>query len=149
MVLAPAEEGDAARTDEAAVQDVVVVALDLRPSSPLLEPRLRTLLLHGTGAEHRRRDAVEHRRLMELDERIRVLPMTAGRMATVDERDVHVGVVDQGVRERHAHRARTHDEVVGLQRAHRHVRASIAMDEWPTDSTGADPRVARHLPPGG
>ena len=38
----PAEEGDAARADEAAMQDVVVVGLDLRPPGPLLEPRLRT-----------------------------------------------------------------------------------------------------------
>ena len=37
----PAEEGDAARADEAAVQDVVVVGLDLRLAGPFLEPRLR------------------------------------------------------------------------------------------------------------
>ena len=48
---------------------------------------------------------------MELHERIRVLPVTARRMTTVDERDVHVGMVDQRVRESHTHCARAHDEV--------------------------------------
>ena len=36
-----AEEGDPARAEEAAMQDVVVVGLDLRPPGPFLEPRLR------------------------------------------------------------------------------------------------------------
>ena len=103
------------------MQDVVVVGLDLRPTGPFLEARLRAALLHGAATEHGRRDAVEHRRLVELDERIRVLPVPAGRVATVDERDVDVGVIDQGVGERHAHGARAHDQVVGLQRSHRHA----------------------------
>ena len=108
------------------MQDVVVVGLDLRLPGPFLQPGLRAALLHGAGAEHRRRDAVEHRRLVELDERIGVLPVAAGRVATVDERDVHVGVIDQGVGERHAHRAGADDEVVGLERVHwsRHDRCA-------------------------
>jgi hypothetical protein len=51
---------------------------------------------------------------MQLDERISVLPVATGPMTTVDERHVHVRVIDQGVREGHAHRARPHDEVVRL-----------------------------------
>ena len=120
VVLAPSEEGDATGIGEASMQDVVVVALDLRAAGALLETRLRAPLLHGTGPEHRRCDAVEHRRLVQLDERVGVLPVPAGRVAAVDERDVHVGVVDEGVREGHAHRAGADDEVVGLQRARRH-----------------------------
>jgi hypothetical protein len=58
---------------------------------------------------------------VKLDERIRVLPVPARNVATVDERDVHVRVVDQSIRERHAHRARAHDEVIGRQRSHRHA----------------------------
>ena len=141
MVLAPAEERDAARADEAAMQDVVVVGLDLRPPGPLLEPRLRAALLDGAGPEHGRRDAVEHRRLVQLDERIGVLPVPAGRVATVDERDVHVGVIDQRVGEGHAHRAGAHDEVVGLQRSHRHARMASggsARGWW------TDPRSGGH-----
>ena len=117
VVLAASEEGDAARADETAIQDVVVVGEDLRLPGPLLEPRLRAAPLHRTAAEARRRDAVEQRRLMQLDERIRVQPVPAGRVATVDERDVDVGMVDERVGERHAHRACTHDEVVRVQRS--------------------------------
>ena len=42
--------------------------------------------------------------------------MPAGCVATVDERDADVGVIDEGIREGHAHRTSAHDEVVGLQR---------------------------------
>jgi hypothetical protein len=41
-----------------------------------------------------------------LDELVRVLPVAASGVATVDECDVYVGVIDQGVSERHAHRTR-------------------------------------------
>ena len=74
---------------------------------------------------------------MELDERIRVLPVPAGRVATVDERDVHVGVVDRRVREGHAHRARAHDEVVGLQRSRIIVRTSRAARSHPASVAAA------------
>ena len=58
---------------------------------------------------------------MELHKWIRVLPMPAGGVATIDERDVNIRVIDEGVRERHAHRARAYDEVVRRQRSLRHV----------------------------
>ncbi len=51
---------------------------------------------------------------MKLDEGIRVQPVTARSMASLDDDDLGVGVFDQAVDERDAHRARTHDEVVGL-----------------------------------
>ncbi len=41
-------------------------------------------------------------------------------MPTVDERDVYIRVVDQRVREGHAHSPRAYDEVVSLQRSHHH-----------------------------
>ena len=78
------------------MEDVVVVGLDRRLAGPLLEPGLRATLLHRAAAQHRRRDAVEHRRLMELDKGIRVLPMPAGCVATVNHRDVHIRMVDGG-----------------------------------------------------
>ena len=46
---------------------------------------------------------------MQLDEWIGVEPVPTGRVAAVDQRDVHVRVIDQRVREGHAHRARAHD----------------------------------------
>ena len=52
---------------------------------------------------------------MKLDERIRVLPVTARRVATIDQSDVYVGMIDQRIREGHTHRARTHDEIVSSQ----------------------------------
>jgi hypothetical protein len=52
---------------------------------------------------------------MELDEWIRVQPMPTGRVAAVDERDMDIRVVDERIREGHAHRPGTDDEVVGLQ----------------------------------
>ncbi len=119
MVLATGEERDAAGADESALKDRVVVVLDLGTAGPFLQPGLGAVLLHLATAENRGRDAVEQRCLMELHERIRILPVTARGVATVDERDMDVGMVDEGVGEGHAHRARTHHEVIGLQRAHR------------------------------
>ena len=83
---------------------------------------------------------------MELDEWIRVLPMPAGRVATVDERDVHIRVIDQRVREGHAHRARAHDEVVGLQRsASPWCSASSRIDEGRRICSTRTRRVASTL----
>ena len=39
-------------------------------------------------------------------------------MAAVDDRDVNIGVIDEGIGERHAHRTGTYNEVVGVQRLH-------------------------------
>ena len=115
VVLAGPEEGDAARAEELPVQDVVVVRQDLRLACPFVEPGFRTPLLHRAGSELRRRDAVEQRRLVELHEGIGVEPMTTGRVATIDERDVHIRVIDERVGERHPHRTGPHDEVVRLR----------------------------------
>ena len=54
---------------------------------------------------------------MQRHERIGVVPVTAGRLG-VDDDDVGVGLVDEGVREDHAHAAGADDQVVGLDRAH-------------------------------
>ena len=125
MVLAAPEEGDSPRSDEAPVQDVVVVRAYFRLAGAFLKAGLRSAGLHGTAAQNRRRDTVEHGRLMELHERICVEPVPARGVLTVDERDVRIRVVDQRVRERHAHRAGTDDEVVGGQLPHRHPRPEV------------------------
>ena len=41
-----------------------------------------------------------------------------GRVAAIDERDVHVRVIDERVGERHAHRSCADDEIVGFERSH-------------------------------
>ena len=119
LVLARRQELHPPRTEEAPVEDVVEVGLDLRAPGSLLQPGLRAVLLDRAGPEHGRRDAVEQRRLVQLHERIRVLPVPAGGVAAVDQGDMHVGVVDQRVGERHAHRACTHDQVIGVEASHR------------------------------
>ena len=62
---------------------------------------------------------------MELHERVSVLPVTTGLIATISEGDMHIGVVNQCVGERHGHRAGTYNKVVSLQRTHHH---------WPLNS---------------
>ena len=54
---------------------------------------------------------------MQADERVGVEPVPADAVPAVDQGHPDVGVVDQGVGERHAHGARTHHEVVGVDRA--------------------------------
>lgn len=73
---------------------------------------------------------------MKLHERIRIQPMSTGHVAKIDERDMHIGMVDQAVREGHTHRARTHDQVIGLQRTHHHVALPpIPFTNLPNNST--------------
>ena len=64
MVLARLKERDTARLEEAAMQDVVVVGLNLRLTGPFVESRLRAAVLHSAATEHGGCDTVEHRRLM-------------------------------------------------------------------------------------
>ena len=55
---------------------------------------------------------------MQLDERVRLEPVPADAVPTVDERHPHVGgVVDQRIRERHPHGAGPDNEIVGLDPA--------------------------------
>ena len=78
--------------------------------------------------------------------------MAAGRTATIDERDVYIRVIDQGVREGHPHRPRTHDEVVGFQRSLCHgARPSSRLDpdlshRWYKEATPWRPRSDPYLP---
>ena len=137
VVLAPAEEGHPTRADETAMQDVRRSSVWIsdrraRSCSPASGPRV----LHRTVTEEGRRDAVELRRLVQLDERIGVLPVPARRMATIDEGDVHVGVVDQRVGERHAHGSGADNEVVRLQMSQPTCSVSITTRRPP-------PRIIR------
>jgi hypothetical protein len=57
---------------------------------------------------------------VKLDERVSILPVAPWCMPTIDKRDVHIGVIDQGVGERHPHSTGTDDDVVRAERARRH-----------------------------
>ena len=131
VVLAPAEKRDTAGADQAVVQHVVVVVLDLRSPGAFMQSRLGAGGLHRAGTEHRGRHSVELRRLVELDERVGVLPVAAGRVPSVHEGHVHVCVVDQGVGECHAHGSGADDQVVGAQRPQRHHRAPYKAPACP------------------
>ena len=97
--------------------DLVVVPADLGAAGALGEAELRAVGLEPVLTERGGVDAVVPRRLVELDERVRVEPVTAGSMTTLDDHDVGVAVFEQGVDERHPHRAGTDDEMVRLERS--------------------------------
>ncbi len=56
---------------------------------------------------------------MQPHERIRIQPVTAGTIATVDEHDMSVGLGHHGVGEGQPGDAGTHDQIVGLDLPHR------------------------------
>ena len=112
-VVAHREEPDPTRREQSVAHDLVVVAADLRAAGALVEAGFAPVGLDAILPEHRRVDAVGRGRLVELHERIRVEPVTAGAMPSIDHDDIGVGVFDQAVDERDAHRPGTHDEVVG------------------------------------
>ena len=95
--------------------DLVVVAADLGAAGSLVEAGVAPVGLDAILPEDGRVDAVGRRRLVQLHEGIGVEPVTAGAMPSFDHDDVGVGVLDQAVDERHAHRAGTDDEIVGLE----------------------------------
>jgi hypothetical protein len=68
VIFTPPEERDAPGPDEAALEDVLVVRFDLRPTRAFLEAALGPALLYLAAAEPGRSDAVEDRRLVQLDE---------------------------------------------------------------------------------
>ena len=115
-VLAVGEELDLARLQHP-VEHPRVVGADLRLGGSLLQALLGSALLQLAAAEQGRRDAVEGGGLMQADERVRLEPVPADAVATVDQRHADVGVVDQRVGERHPHGAGSHHEVVGFDRA--------------------------------
>ena len=114
-VVAHREEAHPARRQEAVTHDLVEVAADLRAAGSLVEAGVRAVGLDPVLSERGRVDAVVPRRLVQLHERVRVEPVTAGSMAPLDHHDVGVAVLDQRVDERHPERAGTDDEIVGLE----------------------------------
>ena len=115
QVVAHREEPDPPRRQEPVTHDLVEVATDLRTAGPLEEAGVQAFGFAPVLSECRRVDAVEPRRLVQLHEWIRVQPMAARPVASLDHHDVGVAVIDQRVDERHPERARTDDEIVRLE----------------------------------
>ena len=66
-------------------------------------------------AEFARRDAVIGRRLMQADEGIGVVPVTARRRSAIHHRHVRLGFAEQRVDESHRRRARAYNEIIALE----------------------------------
>ena len=113
-VVASGEELDPARPDHPVRQQVVVVAADRRLVGPLVQAGLGAVLLDPSATQHGGRDAVEAGCLVQAHERVGLAPVAARPPAAVDQGHPDVGVVDQGVGVRHAHRPGPDNQVVGL-----------------------------------
>ena len=118
--------------------DLVVVPADLGAAGPLGESDVRAVGLEPVVTERGGVDAVVPRRLVELDERVRVEPVPTGSMTALDDHHVGVAVFEQGVDERHPHRAGTDDEMVGLDRRITDHSCTVAR---PSGIAGDPPRT--------
>ena len=143
-VFAVGEELDASRLHHL-VEHPRVVDADLRLGGPLLQALLGPALLQLPPAEQGRRNAIEGGGLMQSDEGVRLEPVSADAVPTVDQRHPNPGVVGQCVGEGHSHCTGTHHEVVGLDRR-RHA-STVALPprrvhtsaRAQTTVTGAEP----------
>ena len=116
-VVAAGEEARPGPDPHHPVEHLRVVGHDLRLAGPLVQPRLRPARLQPPPPSSGRGDAVEARGLVQPDEGVGLQPVPADAVATVDQRDARVGVVDQRVGERHPDGAGADHEVVGLEGA--------------------------------
>ncbi len=114
-VVAAREITDAPRRQEVTVHDALVVGPELVGAGELVEARVRSDRVDRVLPERHRGDAVESRRLMEPHVRIGVEPMSAGRVASVDDGDRGVRMREERVGERHPRRPGADDEIVGFE----------------------------------
>jgi hypothetical protein len=92
-----------------------VVAADLGRGRAFQKPGVRPPAVDAIFAERKRVHTVVSRRLVQPNERLRVMPVPAGRVPPIDHHHAGVGVRDQRVHERHPDRAGAHDEIVRFQ----------------------------------
>ncbi len=100
------------------VHHLFEVGADLADGGQLVKPFVPAELVDAVAAQSAGVDAVVGRRLMQADERIRAVPMTARRMPAVDDHHLRVGLGHQRVGERHPHRAGADDQIVRVDRCH-------------------------------
>ena len=120
-VVAPAEQLDPTSGEHAFREDLVVVREDRPLVRTLVQPRLGAGGLAVVAAEQGRGDAVEGRRLVQLDERVGPAPVSADAVAAVDQRHRDVRVIDQGVGERHPRGTGADHQVVDVDQVRRAV----------------------------
>jgi hypothetical protein len=113
-VFAHAEEAHPARRQQRLVEHAAEVIANLAGARTRVQPGVRTRRVDHVGPEPAGVHAVERRGLMESNERVGVVPMSARAVAPIDHHDIGVGVGDQLVGERHAGCAGTDHEVVRL-----------------------------------
>ena len=126
------------------VQDAAEVVTDLHAVGALVQASVEAQVVEMISAQGLRIDAVARGRLVELHERVRVVPVTARDVAAIHHDHVAVVVrVDQCVDERHARCPRPNHQVVGLDRSHdaTPLRALLVVNRaparfWMDDNSG-------------
>ena len=131
-------------------QHAVVVGADLGDARPLVQACLRPALLHPPATQRRGRDTVEGGRLVQADEGVGVEPVPADAVPAIDQRHPHVGVVDQRVRERHAHGPGADDEVVHVEPLDHPVTIGIPASSYQgrMSAPGCRAAISRRSRPG-
>lgn len=81
-----------------------------------MEPGVEADLIDGSGAQLRRVHPVVRGRLVQTDERVRIVPMPARTIMTIDDHHRRIALSEQRIRERHPGRTRTHDQIVDIDR---------------------------------
>ena len=119
QVVAHGEELHLPRSKQVLAHHLVVVVADLRRRGTFIEARVEARVVDRIVAQDPRVHAVVGRGLMESHERIRIVPVAAGTITSIDHHHLGRGVGDQRVGERHARRARADHQVVGLDLSHR------------------------------
>ena len=101
--------------------DLVVVTADFWSTCSLEESYVSPIHLDPTPTQRGGVHPIVHGWLVQLDKGVRIQPVAAGAVPPIDDDDLGVGMLNQGVDEPHPECACTDHEVVGL---HVHPRLS-------------------------
>ncbi len=118
-VLAHRQVRHATRRQEMLAHHRVEVRADLGAAGQLVVAGVEAAVVDGVAAQTPRVHAVIGRRLMKPHERVGRRPVAPRLVVAIDHHDRGVRFGHHRVGEREPHRARTDDEVVGLDRSHR------------------------------
>ena len=116
-VLAPAEEAHPTGVEQL-VERRSEVRTQLLGGRPLVETGVGSFGVDRVGAQREGVHPVERGGLVQLHERVGVVPVAAGLVTTVDEHDVSVRRVHQLVGERESGGSCADDQVVGVEVGH-------------------------------
>ena len=96
------------------LHELVVIGVDLGPARQLVHAAVGAAFILAAAAQLGGVDAVIGRRLMQRDEGVGIVPVPAGLGVPVDNRDVRIAFVEQGIGKGHTHGAAAYDEVIGF-----------------------------------